>query len=258
MRLLLPLSACLFFASCTSSGIKSPSAPIVMGDSSTIVTETDTKYLKSAFADYTSSVSEEQEALPEIPQPAASAPEKKLLSGGGVTADFGEMQVFISNLKVRNADADGKGKSSLSYSSDGSAFNARNLTVAGASRAAVKQKTDYQISLVADDEKLLLTALGKQSTGWKTLSGDGETFTVTSLQGPEISLNNSALRRAAQQALRTANTDRQTEKEILRKLNNANKTDGETLLAKPMATIWQITAKGAKGKTETREIRVDW
>lgn len=242
-----------------------------MGDSATIVTETDSQYLRSAFADYeTTSPAEPAAPLaqaPKIDSPAANVPKTdtpvsvaKKPSGPGLLADFGDVQVFIENLRVRNEDANAKGVRSVAYSSDGSAFRPKNLVVnnGNATNASLKQKTDFEVMLNTGKEILALPSLGRQSTGWQAISGKGTTFALTEPQAPDFKVTNASIKNAAQQAARKARLSSRDQTALLNRLSRVKTVDGDLLQTKAVATIWQVTAKDAKGKTVTKEIRVDW
>lgn len=260
----------LFTSACSYTGNQTANAPIVMGDSATIVTETDSQYLRSAFADYDVSNPVETTPVPENPKidsPAATLPKNdtpttvaKKQAGKGLTTDFGDIEVFIENLRVRNEDANAKGSRSMAYSSDGSAFRPKNLVVNGgdANGASLKQKTDFEVVLNTGKELLPLPSLGKQSTGWQSVSGKNSTFSLSESQVPTFKITNASIKNAAQQAARKARMSSKEQTALLNRLGRVKTVDGDLLQAKPVATMWQVTAKDAKGKTVTKEIRVDW
>ncbi len=270
----LPITALPFLlltTACSYTGNQTANAPIVMGDSTTIVTETDSQYLRSAFADYEVANPVEAAPVPENPKvdsPTVSVPKTdtpvaavvKKPTGPGLSADFGDVQVFVENLRVRNEDANAKGVRSVAYSSDGSAFRPKNLVVndGKANGASLKQKTDFEVVVNTGKELLPLPSLGKQSTGWQTVSGKGGTFALTEPQAPAFKVTNASIKNAAQQAARKARMSSKEQTALLNRLSRVKTVDGDLLQAKPVATMWQVTAKDAKGKAVTKEIRVDW
>ncbi len=262
----------LLTSACTHTGTQTANAPIVMGDSSTIVTETDSKYLKSVFSDYEMAAPQEkpqpQAAPPKSDTPVGAAPVAETpmpatagkQNGPGLSVDFGDIDIFIENLRVRNANVAAKGSRSVAYASDGSSFQPKNLVVNGAPAAnsSLKQKTDFEVMLNTGKEMLPLPALGKQSTGWQSVSGKNGTFALATPSEPTFKVTNAAIKNAAQQAARKAGMNRKEQTALLSRLSRVNTVDGDLLQSKAVATLWQLTAKDAKGKTVTKEIRVDW
>lgn len=267
MRLLLPVLPVLALLSCRPSGPQGGHAPIVLGDSATIVTETDSQYLKSAFSDFEAGVLPEKAApqplvaTPPAPDTAAvAAPAASPAPAGpGLKADFGTVQVFVENLRVRNGDQKIDRADRVAYSSDGSAFSGKNLVLTGAAKGAVvQQKTDYGLVLNTGKELLPLPALGTQSTGWQALSGNDGKYPVASAQAPAFKLSNARIKSAAQEAARKAKMNRKDETALLDRLRNVKTVDGDLITARPATLHWQVKGKDGKGKAFTKEIRVDF
>ncbi len=274
MRLLFSaLPLLLLTSACTYTGTQTAHAPIVMGDSATIVTETDSQYLRSVFSDYEGADPVETTPVvpkaPKLDSPAATAPKTDTVAtaappkkqpGKGLTTDFGDVQVFIENLRVRNENANAKGARSVAYGSDGTAFRPKNLVVndGKAAGASLRQKTDFEVVLNTGKELLPLPSLGRQSTGWQAVSGKNGTFALNEPQAPAFKVTNAAIRNAAQQAARKAKMASKEQTALLNRLSRVKTVDGDLLQARPVATLWQVTAKDAKGKAVTKEIRVDW
>ncbi|RYD53139.1 MAG: hypothetical protein EOP52_03085 [Sphingobacteriales bacterium] len=261
--------ALMSLAACQQSGPGSVSAPIVMGDSTTIVTETDSQYLKSAFTDFEASAAPKpvSSAAPvAVPAPVTDTASDPAVpaspvaaTGPGLKADFGDVQVFIENLRVQNGDRTVKGTSSAAYSSDGTAFTGKNLVLTGmASGATVQQKTNFGVVLNTGKQMLPLPSLGTQSTGWQALSGKNGTYALTAVKAPAFKLSAASIKNAAQQALRKARVSRKDETTLLASLASVKDIDGDILTAKPTAMLWQIRGKDTKGKSVTRDIRVDF
>lgn len=262
----------LLTSACTYTGTNTANAPIVMGDSATIVTETDSQYLKSAFADYetaspVASPQPETATPPKTDTPASAAPKAtevpvaaKKQTGPGLSADFGDMEVFIENLRVREGSAPAKGARSAAYASDGSVFRPKNLVVSGATAAgaSLKQKTDFEVVLNTGKEMLPLPSLGRQSTGWESVSGKAGTFALSTPPEPAFKVTNAAIKNAVQQAARKAGMSSKEQTALLNRLSRVKTVDGDLLQAQATATLWQVTAKDAKGRPVTKEIRVDW
>lgn len=267
----LPFAALPFLlltSACTYTGSQTANAPIVMGDSSTIVTETDSQYLRSVFSDYETTLPVEKEALPATPPKAdtvATPPPAetavtplKSQNGPGLAIDFGDFNVFIENLRVRNEDASAKGSKSVAYASDGSAFKPKNLIVTGVPTASLKQKADFELVVNTGKELLPLPALGKQSTGWQTISGKEGSFRLAAPSEPSFKITPATVKSAAQQAARKARMASKDQTALLNRLGRLKKVDGDLLQPRTVATLWQVTAKDAKGRSVTKEIRVDW
>ncbi len=262
------LVASLFVAACGSgTQNKGPARPIVMGDPATIVTETDSQYLRDALPDFapvaatpaapkSAAAPKDTATVAAIATPPAAA---ALPAGSGLTIDFGDLNVMIPGLQVRNATKSVKGQTSVAYASEKAEVTAlKNLIVSGAFKVeSVQQKSDYGLLWTAEGKSLPLSKTGIESAGWQTLTGRGGDYKLAAFTAPAFKATAATLRAAATDAVKRARLPRGETTTLNSAAGKIRSVDGSTIKPVLRTVIWQIKGKDARGRGVTKEIRID-
>jgi len=256
-------------ASC-GSGPEGNRGPIVLGDSATIVTETDSQYLKDDIMDMEPAPQPAAEkAAPPVteqkPRPAKDtlAAAKQTRQEAGHTINFGTAKLVLAGWSARDARRQNAARdNSLSYTLSSGNAGAGKLVFYGVKTVTVKQRYQSRVMLSSSLGTVDLRDLGLYTSGWTTLKGaasdDAQSFGLSSLNNISYAqVNNSKIRNAADRELRKRRTGSRTiqswMKEI-RKVRNANDKPCNIVLDNVQ---WQISGTDANGKAFQKNIRVD-
>lgn len=178
---------------CSDSGSGSKKS-IVMGDSSTIVTETDPKYLANYTEDiapnnHKSSAKQIAQMMVEVDslkatqklenQPAAQAPVE------GFKVSFNEFDITFSGLYAHAAQSKplDKSASSLSFIYDAGELAEMRIQVSNLTEVSIDQKISTKLKVEGDKEYYLLGSLGQFHSSWFHLVGKNSIFLGTGNNG---------------------------------------------------------------------------
>lgn len=265
--------AAAIFVSLTAckDGVTKSHGPIVLGDSSVIVTETDTKYLEDFVNDIQQNTADtvaasepgttkdtaqteapKEQAKPQ-PQPPAQA-----LKGNGLTVEFKDITVFIPGVSSKNNNSKHNGNSAA-YGLSGGELNGSQLQISGGTVQKVTQR--YTTSVVLDDDlgTFVLEQLNHTSA-WTPLKGNGSNYYITGLDDRHLEHSNAsgnAIRTAVQRAARAKRLSRKKENELLNNVRNVRSVNQKPLEVVLRTVVWQIEGKDAKGKSFRKELRID-
>lgn len=262
----------LFTAACSSSNSGGEHGPIVLGDTATIVTETDSQYLRDMVPDLqvvepaaTQPTEPAVAATVEKPEPPKEEPkaEKPIEEpvaahkGNGLNADFGNVSVFFPNMKVRNADRSVKGANSVSYTLDGDAITSSKLQVIGGTVSRVQQRLQYGVIAKNAQGILALTTLGTENGPWQTLKGTNGQYTFAGQPKVRFNPSATAIRSAVEKAARAQRLSRRQQRDWTNAVKNVRSVTQSPLSVVLRTSIWKIEGTDAKGKRFTKEIRID-
>lgn len=258
------------FTAC-QSGVNKSHGPIVIGDSATIVTETDSKYLEDFVTDIqqntpdttapsvsTTSAKDTAQAATAPkeqpkPQPVAQAPK-----GNGLTVEFKDITVFIPGVSSKNNNSRHNGNSAA-YGLSGGELNGNQLQISGGTVQKVTQR--YTTSVILDNDlgTFVLEQLNHTSA-WTPLKGNGSNYYITGLDDRHLEHSNAsanAIRTAVQRAAKAKRLSRKKENELLGSVRNVKSVNQKPLEVVLRTVIWQIEGKDAKGKSFRKELRID-
>lgn len=259
----------LFLAACGSGTQNNgPARPIIMGDPATIVTETDSQYLRDALPDFApvdplpastktpQTAPKDTAATTVVTPPVATA---ALPAGSGLTVDFGDLNVMVPGLQVRNATQSAKGKNAVAYASEKADVTAlKNLIVSGALKVeSVKQKSDYSLVWTAEGKSLPLSKTGTESAGWQPLTARSGNYVLVAFNAPAFKATPATLRAAATDAVKGARLPRAETAKLNSAAGKIRSVDGNTVKPVLRTLMWQITGKDARGRSVSKEIRID-
>ncbi len=271
LRYTLPvIGLTLLLAACKGGGSGESRGPVKLGDSSTIVTETNEALLEDQVPDLkpviTSERPEEAPAQQSATDTAAKAPTLQQANasasvsvgapaGNGLSIPFKEVTVFIPGISVREKVKDYSKERGASFTLNGGNLERASLRMSGNAVTKVSQRTQTMLVLKDGSDKLALESLPKQTSGWEALSGSGGAYSITGLSGSDLEYkmpSPAALRNAVQQAARKARLNPQDTQEWLdavRNLRSANQAPATVVLR---SVMWRVEGKGF-----SKEVRVD-
>ena len=263
LPLLLPVILFLL-VSCSDERQRASRGPIVLGDSSTIVTETDPKYLQDFVPDLHQAISGDDSdddaastdtvakpAKPFTAQPAAPV-------GNGLTIAFKEVTIFLPGITTSTKLKDLTRSRSASYTMTGGTLNGNKLQVSGgATIQKVSQRYQTVLTLKDDNEMLPLESLGTYASPWQPLSGNGS-HAISGLDQPKFSdARPAAIRNAVQQAARKKRMSRKDMQSWIDVAEEVKSTSQLPCVPQLRSVIWQVEGKDAQGKKFMKELRID-
>lgn len=252
----LPLTL-LLLAACSDSK-QQHHGPIVLGDSSTIVTETDPKYLENMVADLAPPpiLTEQPKAEPAVSDtprtsaPVAATPDK------GFTMAFKEVTLFIPDIETYEYRRQDLSKSnSATYELRGGKLAGNTLQVQSGTVAKVSQRYQTQLALQHGGKELVLESLGNFLSDWQPLSGSGNSYVLKGLEPKQLDYRKvtaAQVRSAVQKAAR-ANRMSKAETAEWEKVARSYKSNQQSpALVVLKAVMWRVEGKGF-----WKEIRMD-
>jgi len=187
------------------------SKPLMLGDPSGIVTETDSTYLKNFTNDISpkqvqSSEAEITDMMVEVDSAKASAAIEKASEEGaihlrGLTIPIGEGSVVLNGIEghTLNQKVPDPALRSVSYVHDAGEWKELKLGVTGLSDVRVEQRLITRLVVNINDAPVLLNSLGRYTSPWYNLPGNGTQFVSLGANSiTYMSLEGTAIRAAAQ------------------------------------------------------------
>jgi hypothetical protein len=270
LRILMMAGIVVGLTACNMENTTKSRGPITLGDSSTIVTETDPEALRDLVPDLR--IPEEPNADTVAPALASQdsstkAPEKPALepstavSGKGLNVAFRELTIFIPDISTRSySKADLKKARSATYAlTDGKLAGAK-MQVSGATITGISQRYETIITLQKGGKELPLESLGKYTSAWQTLAGSQGSYLISGLEPGKLGFKQASaasIRNAVQQAARRQRISRSETQEWVstaRNIRAANQPPAKVVLR---SVMWRIEGKDAAGKSFTKELRID-
>lgn len=261
----------LLLGSCTGDSTIKSHGPIVLGDSSTIVTETDPELLKDNVADFQPVKTIIRDTVPPVQDTAsriaalkktdtpkaATPPVEK-----GLEIAFKPFTVFIPAIETRSfRQQDPANAKGVSYSLLKGKLEGNKLQVTGATVTRVVQR--YQTAVILKDRNagnMLLQSLGTYNSDWQNLRGSGGSYQLSGFSRSQLrhnTVSGSSIRNAVRKAAKSNRLSRKEEEQLLHSVRNVRSADQAPLSIVLQSVIWKITAKDAAGKTTEREVRLD-
>jgi hypothetical protein len=261
---LLALASC---AACNPDDSNRSRGPIVLGDSSTIVTEADPEALRDVVAD----LQVPAEQLPEAPAsatdtaatnagPSEANATQQSFAGDGLTISFQELKVFFPKIGVRGNKTDLKTARSGTFELQRGNLAGNKLQIAPAAGKINKVSQRYETVAGLEDGtgSLALEGLGKYRSSWSELSATGGAYAMTGLDKPEFhDVSTGTFRNAVQQQAKRERMNRQETQQLLDKAKNYRSIQQAPARITLTAVLWRIEGEDAKGKRFTKELRID-
>jgi hypothetical protein len=256
-------AAATLLCSCSNNEQPRKTGPIVMGDSSTIVTETDSQYLGDLVADIelapakVAAPTKEQAALPEAVKKDTVKAEA---TPKGYEINCGTYSIILTGIDAKEYKKQNpETASSLSFARvSGNIEKAKIVLTGNVKNLSVKQRYQSQLLLDGSQGKLALPDLGLFTSGWSTQSVAGNSVSISGLSNLQfVPINNRKLTNAADRALRKKKASAkaiQTWMKEIRKVNNAGDKPSVVVLNNVQ---WQISGVDKAGKAFTKTVRLD-
>lgn len=257
-------------ASCSDQSGGGKKGAIQLGDSSTIVTETDSQYLRDDVLDIeVRKHADTVVAVKETPKPvvadtpvAAPKPKPQPTEAGHSIA-FNDTKIVLTGLQLKEGRRQNPERDNgLTYSLGSGNLSAARLMVYGAKNVTVKQRYQSQLMLKSSLGKVDLRDLGLYTSGWNTVpaanSGGAQAFSLNSLNNITYAkVTNDKIKRATDRELRQRRTNSRTIQNWMKEIRRVRSAQD-----KPCDIIldnvqWQISGTDAKGKSFQKTIRVD-
>jgi hypothetical protein len=271
------LAVALVFNACNNLPSQNHGA-IVLGDSSTIVTETDPSKLQDLVTDLKPDIkpaenrdSEEVAAKRVAEQKAADTPKKAAtvlpakqqaaapLAGNGLKADFTSVSVLIPNLNAKLSGNPNLSRTNGAvYSWVSGNINNNTIKVSG---NVTKVSQRYQTVIVLKNSlgELPLDNLSS-TTGWEALKGGNGTYRISGLDEKSLDFyeaNRGEILRAVSKAARRHRMSRRKTQEFENSVRNVRAANQRPLYVILRSVMWKIDGKDANGRTISKQIRVD-
>jgi hypothetical protein len=245
--------------------------PIILGDSSLIVTEEDEKQLKDLVVDL-QPVIPPAEDKHEDPQPAAENKDTAtaqvakpveqpapIPKGPGLKAEFSEVTVFIPGLDVSlGGNKNLKRAHGASYALVSGEILGSVLRVTG---TVTKVSQRYQ-SIVVLNSSMLELPLDRliKTTGWEEIQGGVNGYPIKGLEAKSLEFtdaNSREIKKAIQHAAQRKRISRSTTQDLMNEVRHVKSADQKPLAIKLKTVMWKIDGKDEDGKFYSKQIRID-
>jgi hypothetical protein len=266
----------LFLGSCKDIQSKSH-GPIVLGDSSTIVTENDAARLQDLVADLQPvipSAEEKKDSTPATDNTAktekADTPKKAIvappqpkpqpaLTGNGIRADFEQTSVLIANVNGKIAGrSDLKRANGAVYTVSSGELNGNLIKVTG---NVTKVSQRYQTIVVVKNNMGTLAVEGlSTTTDWAPLKGANNAYRISGLDARSLEEpdgNRNTIRNAVMKAAKRHHFSRRKVEEWGESVHNARSTSQKPCYVTLRSVMWKIDGKDDRGRVFSKQIRVD-
>lgn len=266
-------AAGILIASCGNEKSASEGGTIVLGDSSTIVTERDSQYLKDDIIDFEpkNNVSIAEAATTDTAVKAAAPAEKpeepvqqspKVAAAAGYSINFGNIKIVFEGITANDANKQNAEKQDgLSYVVKAGKLAGAKIHIYGAKDATIRQRYQSRLALNSSLGTVDLRNLGLYTTGWKNVnaskSGAEYVFALTDLNKIAFSnVNNAKIKNATDKELRNRRTNKRTIQNWMKEISNvrsANDNPCDIILDNLQL---QISGTGTDGKPFRKNIRM--
>lgn len=250
--------------------------PIVMGDSSTIVTEQDSQYLHDFVADLhptVPSASEDDNAnsdtAKQAEQPTDSTKQvaqqeqrqqQAPPAGNGLNVAFKDVTVFIPNVTTkagRNQDLSKANGATYQLASGNLAGNTLKITQGTVTKVSQRYET---IVLVKNNLGTLQLDDLSSTTDWQPLKGVKNQYSLSGLDAAHLQYDKATpaeIRNAVAKEARKKRMSRQKQQEWANSVHNVHNLNQRPMAVVLRSVMWKIEGKDAKGKAYQKQVRID-
>lgn len=254
-------------ASCKDLSSSSDRGPIVLGDSSTIVTETDSQYLVNLVTDLelkpATSLQESNPATPVQPDTVKAAVAEPVAAktdiASGFSINFDGVKIVWSGLGAKELKPQNpQQQNSLSYLLQSGKLPQSKMIFYGVKNVTVKQRYQSSLILQSPSGKVDLKGLGFYTAPWTELKGKEYSYALSSLGDPTyMEVSKARIRREAETVLRNKRTKNSLIQDWVREINKAKSVQQKPYEILLENVQWQISGTDDQGKTFQKNIRID-
>lgn len=264
------ISAGLFLCSCKDSPSKNH-GPIILGDSSTIVTETDPKNLQDLVTDLHPDIPSHTTTDTTQPKETVAAadtnkqtkvinpPPQPQLSGNGLLAEFKDVSVLIANVTGKQAGNPNLQRANGAvYTLTGGTINGAQMKLKG-TVTKVSQRYQSAVLLKNSYGTLVLDNLS-ETTDWETIKGSNNQYRISGLDAQSLETadaNANTIRNAVAKAAKRQRWSRKKTDEVLNSLRHVRNVNQKPLTVTLRSVMWKIDGKDAQGRAFSKQIRID-
>jgi len=277
-RYILPfLCGAVLLFSCKNNPTKGH-GPIVLGDSSTIVTETDSQKLRDFVTDLqptatTTTTRDTPAAKPQqdtVQKTAAVAPtpvptvtpqpQHTQATPKGITAAFTDLSVTIPNTTAKGGSNQNLQRANgATYQLASGTLNGNTLNITG---NVTKVSQRYQTMVVLKDDDMGTLQLDElaSTTDWTPLKGRGSVYNITGLDANHLNYDkasNREIRDAVTKACRKHRMSRKKEQDWVDDVRSVRAVNQKPLTLTVRSVMWKIDGKDAKGRNFSKQVRID-
>lgn len=281
--LLLSGALLISLSACNNNNASKTNGPIVLGDSSAIVTEEDPQKLKDIVTDLEPVIppaAESEEVKPPVDtttatttkpaeaQPAQqaqnvpakpAAPAAQQLDGAGLKAAFREVTVLIPNLNAKQAGNRNleRANGAVYTYTDGN-INGNQLRVSG---NVTKVSMRYQtVAILKTDYGTFPIDGLSTNTDWEQMKGGNGNYPITGLDTRSLEYSDAgpaAIRNAVERALRRHRLSHRKIAEVMDDLPRIRSANQKPLNLVLRSVMWKIDGKDDRGRMYSKQIRID-
>lgn len=258
---------------CSCEGDKKQTGgPIILGDSSTIVTETDPKYLsdfvddiqlRSAAADTLIKESDTLTSDTTVRDTIALAATVKETASEtnpakGLNIEFKEVTVFIPDIQTKTyRQQDLQKTNGATYQLTGGKIQGNELKVSGATITKVSQRYITKVSAKTGLGTLQLDALS-HTTEWREVKGKNSSYTISGLDRPQAKeVTPAQIRLAVSRSAKNARLSKKNIQNWEKEVRNVRSLNQKPFELRVGSVMWKIEGKDAQGKSFQKQIRID-
>lgn len=268
------IGSAILFAACGNSNTnkKAEGEAIVMGDASTIVTETDSAHLRDIVADL-----KPAEAVKDTPvakvDSAAKKPDGTVTNventpppvqatpnTNGLTVAFKDVTIVIPGVTAKAAGkTDPKKSNSATYQLTGGNIRNNSLQISGANITNVSMRYQSEVSIKNNLGTLELDGLGSTS-GWKTIKGNKNVYAISGLEDKQLAtanVNASTLKNAINKEGRQRRMNKKTLQAWQNSVRNVRSANQKPMVVGLRAVMFKVDGKDKAGKAFSTQLRID-
>lgn len=266
-----------FVTSCDTNPPKTTHGAIILGDSSTIVTETDSNFLSDNVHDFEPVLTSPPEAKDSIQKEVViDTPQKALTETTsttksieknikeGLQVPFKDAELFIAGIKAKLGQNPNWEKAhSAAYTVLSGTLEGKMLQIDFSKVTSVKQRIQTVVMLeTSNGKKFELTALGDDESSWEELKLQKggvllKGFEQNSLKF-ENKFNPALLKQAVQKMARQNRMNRKDLQNLLNDIRKVNKPNQHPCSIALQSVVWKINGLDKNGKSVERSLRLDF
>lgn len=282
-KLLFRLGAIVAIASqmaCADSSEQSFRGPIVMGDSSTIVTETNPEFLSSNIEDFKPIVEQPEQpdtiASPNVATLADTTatavvtetnpvqkeePKTAPAPQVGLEVPFADAPIFISGIQAKVGNVNWAKAKSASYTIQEGELQGQTMRIDWQKVNKVAQRLQTAVVLRLPSGRTIKVPGFSAYGSWHNLTAKNKQYNLTGMADRQLryegSFSPAALRKAVQKWARNHRMSKKEEEKLLKSIRNVDRAGDAPTSVALQSVVWKISGTNKKGQAIERELRLD-